>query len=46
MDQRVHLEKLTQKPKAGFSEFRFSGALLLTPGSKSGCPAELMLRNW
>lgn len=32
MDQKVHLEKLAQKPKAGFSEFRFSGVLLLIPG--------------
>lgn len=43
MDQKVHLEKLAQKPKAGFSEFRFSGVLLLIPGSKSGSSAVLML---
>lgn len=40
MDQKVHLEKLAQKPKAGFSEFRFSGVLLLIPGSKSGSSAD------
>lgn len=45
MDQKVHLEKLAQKPKVGFSEFRFPGVLLLTAGSKSGCPAVLVLRS-
>lgn len=45
MDQKVHLEKLAQKPKVGFSEFTYSRVLLLTPGSESGFQAARMLRT-